>query len=257
MPSIEQNRANWDNPRSWQRDGEEWSTSWGSTASMWFGSILPRIAAFLPAGHLLEIACGHGRVTEYLLAHGARYSGVDLAPSCVAFCRQRFAERNQAAFHETDGASLHAITDDSVDFAFTWDSLVHAERDALAGYVEALARKLRPGASAFLHHSNLGAFVDAAGALTVANPHWRATSVSAAIVRELAEQHGLRCIAQELVQWGAPQHNDCFTLLRRPAVGHEPVPAQLWRHPDFAAELNHFRQLDQLYRGPQAGSGRG
>jgi SAM-dependent methyltransferase len=257
MPSIEQNRSNWDNPRNWLRDGEEWSASWGSSAGMWFGSILPRLAAFLPTGHLLEIACGHGRVTEYLLGHCQRYTGVDLAPSCVAFCRQRFVERSSASFHETDGRSLEVVADSSIDFAFSWDSLVHAERDALAGYVQALARKLRPGGGCFVHHSNLGAYVNATGELSIPNPHWRATSVSAAIVQELAQEHGLQCIAQELVQWGMPQHNDCFTLLRRPEAGDAPVSPQLWYHPAFSAELNHFRQLGMLYRSPRPETGHG
>ena len=247
MPSIDHNRSNWDDPRNWLRDGEEWSESWGSTASMWFGSILPRIAPLLPAGHLLEIACGHGRVTEYLLRHATKYTGIDLAPSCVDICRRRFAASEHAAFHVTDGRSLDAVADGSVDVVFSWDSLVHAERDAVLGYVEALARKLRPGGSAFLHHSNLGAFVDAEGKPVVPNPHWRATSVSAELVRTHALQHGLHAAAQELVQWGVGYENDCFTVLRRaPADGQ---PARIVRHPDFATELQHFRQLDQLYRG--------
>lgn len=248
MPSIADNQANWNDPRNWQDDGHEWSSSWGSTATMWHGSILPRIAANLPAENLLEIACGHGRVTERLLAHCYRYVGVDLAPTCIELCRQRFAARARATFAENDGKSLPGVADNSIDFAFSWDSLVHAELDAVDGYLAELARVLRFGGRAFLHHSNLAEFVDASGALTVENPHWRATSVSAERVRERAAQHGLQVVAQEVLQWGSAAFNDCFTLLQRPLRGAAPVTPRLLRHPGFTEELGYLRALDDTYR---------
>lgn len=248
MPSIADNKANWDDPRHWQQDGHEWSRSWGSTATMWHGSILPRIATNLPAENLLEIACGRGRVTERLLAHCYRYTGFDLAPHCVAHCREHFGTRPRTTFATTDGATLPGVADASIDFAFSWDSLVHAEWDAVSGYLAELARVLRPGGTAFLHHSNLAEFVGADGALTVENPHWRATSVSAARVREQAARHGLHVPAQELLQWGSVAYNDCFTLLRRPARAGSECTPRLLRHPGFTEELGYLRALDDTYR---------
>lgn len=245
MPSIPQNRANWNDPNNWVRAGEEWSQSWGSTHTLWFGTILPRIAACLPAEHLLEIACGHGRITAHLLTHCRRYTGVDLAPNCVAICRERFAAQSHASFHETDGRSLDMVPDASVDFAFSWDSLVHAEIEAVGGYLLALGKKLRPGGLAFLHHSNLAAFADATGKPTIPNPHWRASTVSAERVRTQAPAAGLACVVQEIVQWGQAEDNDCFTLLRRGPATAEPL---VLRHPDFGAEMSHLSQLDRLWR---------
>ena len=90
------------------------------------------------------------------------------------------------------------------------------------------------------------------GALTVPNAHWRATTVDAALLRERAPAHGLAVVAQELVQWGAAEHNDCFTLLRRLRPG-EPAPAaREWRHPDFAAEMGLARALGSVWRGDGA-----
>ena len=251
MPTIADNRSNWDDPGNWLRHGEEWSSSWGTTAGMWLGTILPRLGAVLPTDHLLELAFGHGRVTERLLPQCRRYTGVDLAPSCVAHCRDRFAAVRHAAFHGNEGATLPMVADASVDLAFSWDSLVHAEAEAVLGYVAELGRVLRPGGSAFLHHSNLRAFV-VDGVLTVPNAHWRATSVDAALLREHAPAHGLAVVAQELVQWGAADTNDCFTLLRRLRPG-EPAPSpRTWRHPDFGAERTLARTLGGLYRGDGA-----
>ena len=248
MPTIAENFANWNDPKRWSDDGNEWSHAWGSSATMWFGSILPRIAANLPAASLLEIACGHGRVTEFLLPHCERYVGVDLAPDCVATCERRFAGVGKASFRQVDGRTLAGIGDDSVDFAISWDSLVHAEHDAVAGYVAELARVLRPGGTAFLHHSNLGEHTAADGTLTVENPHWRASSVSAERVRAWAAPHGLQVVAQELLQWGSPAWNDCFTLLRRPRPGDPAAALRVVRHPGFAFELEFFRNLDATWR---------
>ena len=247
MPAIDKNLAMWSDPENWPEHGEGWSQTWGSSESMWHGSILPRIAPFLPAAHIVEIACGHGRVTRFLHAHCEHFVGVDLSPTCVEHCRQRFADVAHAEFHETDGSSIDRVTDSSIDFAFSWDSLVHADAKALGGYLIALARKLRPGGAAFLHHSNLGAYVDESGQPTVENPHWRDSGVSASLVRDLASGHGLVCRSQELVQWGAPIYNDCFSLLRRPLPGSAaPADPRVSEHPDMAAEMNHFRRLGAL-----------
>ncbi len=249
MPSIADNLTNWDDARNWQQDGDEWSHSWGSSAALWHGTILPRIAACLPAGDMLEIACGHGRVTQYLLGHCVRYRGVDLAPSCVSICTQRFAGRSGASFERTDGSTLPGIAAASIDFACSWDSLVHAELDAVGGYVRELGRVLRPGGTAFLHHSTMLDHVDANGQLTVPNPHWRATSVSAAIVQARAIASGLQCVTQELVQWGSTTYSDCFTLLRRQDDTRvAECETHVLRHPAFHEELAHLQRLDRAYR---------
>jgi SAM-dependent methyltransferase len=249
MASIEQNRTNWDDPSSWERDGDNWSDTWGSTRMLWFGTVLPRIASWLPAGRLLEIACGHGRITEFLLDDCEHYTGIDLAPSCIEHCRQRFAGRSSAEFHETDGKTIPGVEDESVDFALSWDSLVHADIEAMTGYVEQLARKLRPGGAAFLHHSNLAEFCDESGKPTVDNPHWRDATTSARAVRELCSANGLLCRSQELVQWNTTVHTDSFTVLSRPETGAtSECETTVVAHPDMGAEIAHFRTLDRLYR---------
>lgn len=246
MPSIDDNRANWNDPRSWQQAGEEWSSAWGGTMSLWRGTILPRLDPFLPAPHLLEIACGHGRITAQLLRHCGRYTGVDLAPSCVDICRTRFSDEPKATFAVTDGRSLPMVAPSSIDLAVSWDSLVHAEQDAIEGYLGELARVLRPGGSAWLHHSNRAALLANGGELP--NPHWRASSVSAERVRAWASAAGLGCVSQEILQWGGPLDSDCISVVRRPAAGDGAPSTAVVRHPDFNAEIEHFRRLSELYR---------
>jgi SAM-dependent methyltransferase len=251
MPSIDDNLKKWGSPTNWDRGGDEWSDSWGTNQALWYGTILRRVALWLPAGHILELAPGHGRVTQFLLPFCERYTGVDVAPLCIDACETRFAAVDHAEFHVGDGKSLPQFEAESVDFVFSWDSLVHADKTALEGYLTELGTLLRPGAHGFLHHSNLGVFVEN-GEVTVDNPHWCDASTSAAVIRELCRAANLQCVAQELIQWGTPYHGDCFTVLRRPAAGEAvdlTAAPRLYENPYMNEEIGYCRTLDAHYRG--------
>ena len=158
MPKVEWNKETWDGNYDWQQQGDEWSKGWGGPFMQWHGTILPRIHRYVPAGTILEIAPGHGRWTQFLKDCCHTYDGVDLSQTCVDACRRRFAGAPHMTFHVNDGKSLDMIRDNSVDFAFSFDSLVHADDDVLEAYVAQLSRKLSDDGVAFLHHSNLGAY---------------------------------------------------------------------------------------------------
>lgn len=248
MPTIEENRAIFER-YAWPRGGDEWSDQWGSSRLFFYGTVMPRIAARVPTGHLLEIAPGYGRLTQYLLALCDRYTGVDIAENCVRACRERFSDAAHARFVRGDGRSLDFLEDASIDFAFSFDSLVHADDVALTGYVGDLATKLRPGAYAFLHHSNIGEYVnDGGGEPTVPNPEFRDPTVSAESFRGLSAGAGLDCIAQEIINWHSPHYTDCISLCRRPEEPAEPrAGTVVARHPDMAVEEAAFKRLHEIY----------
>jgi hypothetical protein len=50
------------------------------------------------------------------------------------------------------------VPENSLDFAFSCDSLVHAEIDVIDAYIDELSRKLTLSGIAFIHHSNIGAY---------------------------------------------------------------------------------------------------
>lgn len=245
MPTITENRAIFER-YAWPERGDEWSHEWGSSRMVFFGTVVPRIAAFVPCEHILEIATGYGRCTQYVVGMAEKqFTGVDLAENCVRACRERFAGCPYARFEQGDGKSLPFVEDASVDFAFSFDSLVHADAEAMQGYVAELARTLRPGAYAFLHHSNLGAYVDGpTGQPTVPSPEFRDVTVSGEAVRAWATEHGLACLAQELLNWHSPHYTDCISLLRRGEVSGAPIVS---RHPDLAAEYRNLRRIDELF----------
>ncbi len=119
--------------------------------------LLPRVFPFLK-GRILEIAPAGGRWTQFLQAHCASLIGVDLAQSCVEKCTERFRHYPNLEFKVNDGLTFPMVEDRSIDFAFSFDLLVHVESDVMSSYANELARVLKPGAVAFIQHSNLDAF---------------------------------------------------------------------------------------------------
>jgi SAM-dependent methyltransferase len=269
VPSIEENLDRWNEGYDWRYAGDPWSRPWGSARGQWYRSILPRIQGFLPAPAILEIAPGFGRWTEFLLEYCETLIGVDVTPKCVEACRERFGDRPGTRFEVNDGHSLPMVEDASIDFAFSFDSLVHVEAETLAGYLEELARVLKPDGVAFLHHSNYGAYerstrvfaplqdsfdrlpsLARAGLLrsgTYRGMHWRAPSVTAARFAELCDIVGLQCVGQELINWeGGVLLLDCLSVIARPGSRWD-RPNRVVKNRLFRVEARAIRRSGSLY----------
>ncbi|HEX4719613.1 MAG TPA: class I SAM-dependent methyltransferase [Thermoleophilaceae bacterium] len=217
MPDLTEIRATWNSPSGWVAEGDEWSGPWGGTVPLWWGTLMPRIRSFVPTGTILEIGPGHGRWSQFLKDLCETIVLVDVAENCIDACRARFSEAPNIRYHIGDGRSLDMLDDNSVDFAFSFDSLVHAEADALEAYARELARVLRPDGVAFLHHSNMGAYARAARTarrvpdrirrrltrhgLLVNVYAWRAETTTAEWFAATARSVGLACVGQEKLAW--------------------------------------------------------
>ncbi|HEV7752383.1 MAG TPA: class I SAM-dependent methyltransferase [Baekduia sp.] len=214
MPDLADNISMWNEAYDWSQRGDEWSDAWGGVSHQWWVTLFSRIQGFVPAGRILEIAPGYGRWTHYLRDLCDELVAVDIAETAVAHCRERFAGDGHVSFHVNDGTSLAIAEDRSVDLIFSFDSLVHAEQDVIAGYLTEFSRVLAADGVAFIHHSNIGSYEP--GAYDPHNIHWRATTVSAELVERLARAAGLRCVSQETVAWGNDTIlNDCFSVITR------------------------------------------
>jgi SAM-dependent methyltransferase len=228
---------------------------WGGVETHWHATILPRIRRFLPAARVLEIGVGQGRWTRFLIDYADEYIGIDLNPECVSACQARFAGVDHAKFVANDGMSLSAVADNSIDFVFTFDSLVHVEIDAIEAYLGELSRKLSPDGVAFIHHSNLGEhqtalkvgrFLSAAAEKSrlarkilyrlrlISWEHWRAPSVTAQKVVDLCAARGLVCVGQEIIDWGHHSRRmiDCISIVTR--LGSK------WQRPNVVVRNPHF-----------------
>lgn len=219
MPTIEQNLEAWERTQDWSNEGNEWSQTWGGPEPQWFASIYPRIHSFLPTGTILEIAPGFGRWTQFLKGHCQNLTVVDLTAACIEGCQKRFQAESHITYHVNDGKSLAMIPDGSIDFVFSFDSLVHVEADVIEAYVKQLGTKLSTNGTGFIHHSNLGSFVNSeTKQLPFENPHWRAESMAASMFVEFCEAANLKSINQELVNWGQDDEDrltDCISVFTR------------------------------------------
>jgi 2-polyprenyl-3-methyl-5-hydroxy-6-metoxy-1,4-benzoquinol methylase len=262
MPTLEWNLLAWNSKYDWTQQGEEWSEVWGGSELQWFGAIFPRIHAFVEAETILEIAPGFGRWTNYLKEHCDHFIGVDLAESCIEFCRKRFASESHMAFHVNDGKSLQMIQDNSIDFVFSFDSLVHAESDVLRIYLNQLAKKLKPNGVGFIHHSNLGEYQQILSLIErfptelrnlainksfLSHTHFRAASMTAKLFEVYCDKAGLKCISQELVNWGTDGLLiDCFSLFT-PRNSLLSRPNRIIENTDFMKEAFLIKRLSDHY----------
>jgi SAM-dependent methyltransferase len=241
MPSLNENKDRWDDSYAWADAGEEWSRAWGGSEAQWFGSILPRLHAFVPVGTVLEIAPGFGRWTRFLRPLCDHMVLVDLSQRCIDACRERFGDEQSIEYHVNDGRSLDMVGDASIDLAFSFDSLVHAEADVIESYIAQLRHKLTADGVAFLHHSNVAAFNG-----EIENRHWRSESVSGEIVRAIAEREDIAVVSQERINWGRRELSDCITVLTPPGSRWE-RPTRIVDNPGFMNEALQIARWAPLY----------
>lgn len=213
MPSLDDNISEWESPEVWQRWdlGEKWSINFGTTEIMWHSYIYPRIHNFLKNKRVLEIAPGTGRVTQYLIPLAKDYVGYDISEYCVNYCRERYGDK----FIINDGKSLHNTEDSSIDFIFSWDSLVHVEEEIIFAYAKEIIRCLSDSGIAFIHHSNLEKNNYSE------NLHWRG-NVSGSKIKEYIESIGGVTLIQEFLVWDLidGEYSDCITVFSKNKKGN-------------------------------------
>ena len=221
------------------------------------GSILPRIQSFLPTGRCLEIAPGFGRWTQFLIQQCDELIAVDLTPRCVEACQERFAGHSNFSCHLNDGRSLDMVDDGSIDFVFSFDSLVHAEASAIDSYLQQLSRKLTKDGVGFIHHSNIGRYAKSfwyrkvpliksivRRIAPVRMTHGRAFSMTADKFENLSRNHGLCCISQELINWNMPPMIDAISVFTR----EDSLWAQenrILRNPNFMKEADRIKHAPE------------
>jgi len=166
----------------------------------------------------LELARGHGRNTEYLRRFAKSIDLVDVNQSCIDACEERFGlEQGGCTFryHVTSGNAL-PVQSGSISFGYSWDSMVHFDKLVVRDYVQEFCRVLKPGGSAFLHHSNYGMVAPDS---SWTKNHGNRSDMTADLMREYAEAAGLKVKFQRLSGtsdgWGIDDL-DCLTLLSKP-----------------------------------------
>ncbi len=231
----------------WSKSGSEWSHYWGSDTAMWDTSVYPRLKPFLPTETIVEIGCGHGRLSNFL----ERYSQhqlvlTDIIDSCIQTCRRRFSNNSKVACLKTDGKSLSEIRDNSVDLVVSFYSLVDTDAKTLGDYLSEFDRILKKDGIVFLHHSNSADYFDSSKIENNKNMQllaaYRDVTVSARKLQKMALQKNLVAISQECINWDIQQIlSDCFSLICRPESKWFQLPVV--RHNlNFVDEMSTARQ---------------
>jgi ubiquinone/menaquinone biosynthesis C-methylase UbiE len=193
----------------WSRQGEEWTDS-----DEWKRSLISEVMR----GHLascstiLEIGPGAGRWTGALLDMARHLIVVDISDRCIELCRKRFAEADNIEFHVNDGRSLDGVATSTVDGVWSFDVFVHIAPEDTRAYVAELARVLRPGGRAVIHHPKAGHEDHAA------DTGWR-SSVTAALFAEMVRAEGMTMVAQ-FDSWSGGlysvrKHGDVISVFRK------------------------------------------
>jgi hypothetical protein len=137
------------------------------------------------------------------------------------------------------GRSLSMVADMSIDLAFSFDSLVHAEVDVIEGYIAQLRHKLTPDGIAFLHHSNFAQRRHRESALEERERLGRDRL-------PIARRESLTVVSQERINWGRKELSDCITVLTPTGSGWERAP-RIVDNPGFMAEAIHIATWAPLY----------
>jgi SAM-dependent methyltransferase len=263
MPELQDNISTWNAQSSWSAQGEEWSGAWGGSEGQWWGTLMPRLHAFLPTGTILELGPGHGRWTQYLKDLCDELILVDVAETCIDACRARFESADNISFHVNDGKSLDAVPSASVDLAFTFDSLVHAEADVLEAYAHELGRTLKSDGVAFIHHSNLGAYRGLTALTKKVPPRprralikagllvnvyaWRAETATAELFAKHCDDAGLACIGQEKIVWEYGRQLTDVISVCTPRGSKWERPRAVIENPGFMEEARRIREAGRIY----------
>ena len=177
---------------------------------------------------------------------------VDPDAQCMDACRRRFGPDAKVSYHRNEGDSLATIPDGSIDFIFSFDSLVHVRPQTIESYLSQFAAKLKENGVGFIHHSNLGEMKSSLASKlgrrrkSVAGDHQRDPEMTAVLFREGCERHGLKCVCQELVNWRGRRLIDCFSTIARKDSKWQTAPRP-YRNRDFMREAELIRRIAKNY----------
>jgi len=196
----------------------DWVTSpYYSDAEKWTWIFWDPISSFkrlfdkLPAGKLVDLACGHGRHSEKLLNLGRTVIALDIVPENITATQERLRGRPNFAAHRCNGVDFQPVADKSMDAIICYDAMVHFDCDVVHSYLRDAVRILRPGGMGLFHHSNYDG--SPAAIHYGQNPHAR-NFMTARLFAHFAHKEGCSIIEQQIIPWGDVPALDCISLFQ-------------------------------------------
>ncbi len=206
--SPEENREIW-STWDWSQGGNEWNDS--DEPERWKASLIEEV--LLPslgdARAVLEIGPGAGRWSEVIQPRVDRLVVVDVTPRALDLTRENLGDPANVEYVLSEGGMFPEVQTDSIDWVWSFDVFVHIAPLDVASYLAEVARVLRPGGTAVIHHS---------GGLR-RSPGWRSPMTGVLFAR-LAAERGLEVTRQfdawHGEQFGVRTNNDVITALALP-----------------------------------------
>lgn len=209
--NIEEQRF-WNNESNWDNGGHEWSKSFGTTENLWNNYIFDDIKEYR-GKKILEIAPGHGRMTQFLSILASELLVVDLNETCILKTKEKLGH-HVLGYFVNNGNDLPKIRNNSQDLVFSFDSFVHMHQNVIDDYIGEIYRVLKHGGKSFIHHSWLYGGED----LSFLNCAGRA-SMNPEVFKSLVEKHNMVVIEQKTIKFeplGSWDGTDCITIFEKP-----------------------------------------
>jgi len=159
---------------------------------------------------VIDLAAGHGRNSLMLAPKAGRLLVMDIQAGNVKVCRGRFAGQPHVECAVNNGYDLRPAGDGEFSFVYSFDAMVHFEKEVVRSYLRDTQRVLRPGGRGFFHHSNY-----TGGSDWRTSPHCR-NFMSQELFAGYAEEAGLRTVRQMVLEWGHIPALDCLSLVEKP-----------------------------------------
>lgn len=206
--SVGENRETWGSGYEWRADAEDWTWS-----QEWKDAMVDELLRPTMSGGavLLEIGPGGGRWSKHLIELSEELILVDITGRTLALCKERLGKDGSIRLIQNQGDDLPGVHDASVDRIWSFDVFVHIAPTDIASYLIEIARVLRPGGVAVIHHAGASRPL----------PHqlgWR-SPMTAKLFANLASERGL-VAERQLTTWpgsGLPLvFGDVITVLSKP-----------------------------------------
>lgn len=191
--NIEEQRI-WNKLSLWTEGGHEWSKSFGTTENLWNNYLFEPVKKFR-GKKILEIAPGHGRITQFLSILAGELIVVDLNETCIEETKKKLGSHIKE-YHVNDGLSLSSIPSNSIDLVFSYDSFVHMHQNVIKSYIKEISRVLVNGGHAFIHHSCLGGGQE----LSFQNCGGRA-NMNPELFKSFVDEFGMNIISQNSIKF--------------------------------------------------------
>lgn len=208
--NIEEQRQ-WNDESMWSDSGHEWSKSFGTTENLWNNHIFDDIKEFRNK-KILEIAPGHGRITQFLSILASELLVIDLNENCIKKTKEKLGH-HVLGYFVNNGNDLPKIRDNSQDLVFSFDSFVHMHQNVSDDYLGEIYRVLKKGGRGYIHHS----WLNGGENLSFLNYAGRA-SMTPEIFKSLVEKHNMTVVEQKTIKFepsGAWDGTDSITIFEK------------------------------------------